>query len=85
MRKKKKTKKHRNNNVERWTAEQAEEYLKEIYGMEFIAGFTEGGVPYGIFEEDLEIDIDMVEKYNKFDDSYDEMPFQKGVVEKKIL
>lgn len=23
--------------------------------MEFIAEFTEGGVPYGIFEEDLEI------------------------------
>ena len=25
--------------------------------MEFIAGFTEGGVSYGIFEEDLEIDV----------------------------
>lgn len=75
MGKKKKSKKHTNNKVERWTEEQAEEYLKGIYGMEFIAGFTESGVPYGIFEEDLEIDTDMSEKYDKFDDSYDEMPF----------
>jgi hypothetical protein len=52
-----------------------EDYLKELYGMEFIAGFTESGVPYGIFKDDLEIDIDMVKKYEKFYDSYDEMPF----------
>lgn len=73
MGKKKKSKKHKNNKVERWTEEQAEEYLKGIYGMEFIAGFTEGGVPYGIFEEDLEIDV--VDEYEKVEDSYDEMPF----------
>ena len=41
--------------------------------MEFIAGFTEGGVPYGIFEEDLEMDL--VEKLEKVEDSGDEMPF----------
>jgi len=73
MGKKKKSKKHTNNNIERWTERQYEEYLKELYGMEFIAGFTEGGVPYGLFEEDLE--IDMVEKSKKFDDSNDEIPF----------
>lgn len=73
MGKKRKYKKQRNNKIERWTEEQAEEYLKEIYGMEFIAGFTENGVPYGIFQEDLE--IDMVENLKNFDNSYDEMPF----------
>lgn len=41
--------------------------------MDFIAGFTEGGVPYGLFEETL--GIDMVEKSEKFDDSHYEMPF----------
>jgi len=54
MGKKKKSKKHINNNIERWTEEQYEEYLKGLYGMEFIAGFTESGVPYGLFEGDLE-------------------------------
>lgn len=73
MGKKRKYKKQRNNKIERWTEEQAEEYLKEIYGMEFIAGFTENGVPYGIFQEDLE--INMVENLKNFDNSYDEMPF----------
>jgi len=42
MGKKKKSKKHINNNVEIWTEEQYEEYLQDIYGMEVIAGFTEG-------------------------------------------
>lgn len=41
--------------------------------MEFISGFTEGGVPYGLFEEDSE--TNMIEKSEKFDNSYDEMPF----------
>lgn len=62
-----------NNKVERWTEEQAEEYLKGIYGLEFIAGFTESGVPYGIFEDDLE--IDMLGESENFDLSYNEMPF----------
>lgn len=35
--------------VEVWTQEEYEEYLKALYDMEFIAGFTEGGMPYGIF------------------------------------
>ncbi|MDR3594427.1 hypothetical protein [Clostridium sp.] len=73
MRKKKKAKKHSNNKVERWTEEQYEEYLKELYGMEFIAGFTEGGVPYGLFEEDLE--TSMVENLDDFSDYNEEMFF----------
>ncbi len=53
MSKKKKYKKHTNDNIELWTEEQYEEYLKDLYGMEFIAGFTESGVPYGLFNEEI--------------------------------
>jgi hypothetical protein len=73
MSKKKKSKKCTKNNVETWTEEEYEEYLKGLYGMEFIAGFTEGGVPYGLFEEDLETDmIYKADNHNEFDD---ELPF----------
>jgi hypothetical protein len=47
-------KKSKNNNVEKWIGEQYEEYLSGLYGMGYITGFTEGGIPYGIFEEDIE-------------------------------
>jgi hypothetical protein len=55
MSKKKKTKKTKNGEVEIWTEEQYEEYLAGLYGMEYIAGFTEGGIPYGVFKEEKEI------------------------------
>lgn len=73
MCKKKKSKKHTSNNVEIWTEEQYEEYSQELYGMDFIAGFTEGGVPYGLFSEDVE-----TYRVNKSDnprDFDDEIPF----------
>lgn len=54
MSKRKKVKKTKNSKVERWTEEQYEEYLAGLYGMEYIAGFTEGGVPYGVFSKDNE-------------------------------
>jgi len=54
MSKKKKYKKIISSNGEVWTEEQYEEYLQQLYGMDFIAGFTEGGVPYGIFEDEAE-------------------------------
>lgn len=54
MGKKKKVKKGTINNVEVLTEEQYEEYIEGLYGMEFIAGFTENGVPYGLFEEDID-------------------------------
>ena len=73
MNKNKKSQKYTNKNVEVWTEEQYEEYLKGIYDMEFIAGFTEGGVPYGLhYEEEIYI-------VDKLDNSYepdDELPFQ---------
>jgi hypothetical protein len=31
-----------------WTEEQYEQYMKGLYGLDFIAAYTEGGVPYGI-------------------------------------
>ena len=54
MGKKKKYKKAATSSAEIWTEEQYEEYMKELYGMEFIAGFTENGVPYGVFNTQVE-------------------------------
>ncbi|MFA6941007.1 MAG: hypothetical protein WCQ54_08520 [Clostridiaceae bacterium] len=72
MSKKKKSNKHTKNNIEAFTEEQYEEYLKELYGMEFIAGFTEGGVPFGLFEEE---ETCAVKKSDNYDESEDELPF----------
>jgi len=46
-------------NKDVWSEEQFEQYIKELYGMDFIAGYTENGLPYGIFtdEEKSEINI----------------------------
>lgn len=54
---KKKSKLSGSNSVEQWAEEQNEQYLQELYGMEFITGFTDNGVPYGIFKEEDESDI----------------------------
>lgn len=61
----KKSKKRTNKDVEIWTEEQYEEYLKGLYGMEYIAGFTESGIPYGL----------TVEESHNPDDTDDELPF----------
>lgn len=54
------------------TREEYEEYLAGLYGMEFIAGYTEGGVPYGNFiEEDTHVTINN----NVCDEWDDEIPF----------
>ena len=71
--KKKKVKKQTDEKDEVWTEQQYEEYLKGLYGMEFIAGFTEGGVPYGLFDEE-----ESIWKVEKSDNPYepdDELPF----------
>lgn len=55
------------------TEEQYEDYLAELYGMEYIAGFTEGGMPYIVFSEDLEVyDENEINDRRDFDD---ELPF----------
>ena len=74
MGKKKKSKKDKSNNPEVWTEEQYEEYMNELYGMEFIAGFTENGVPYGTFiDEDEENDKLIIRDISI--DYDDELPF----------
>jgi hypothetical protein len=72
--KKNKSKKNKFNDTEIWTEEQYEEYLKDIYGMDFIAGFTENGVPYGTFiDDDNENDELIVRDVSV--DSNDDLPF----------
>lgn len=74
MSKNKKSKKNKFNDAEIWTEEQYEEYLKGIYGMDFIAGFTENGVPYGTFiDEDNENDEIIIRDISV--DSNDDLPF----------
>ncbi len=72
--KNKKSKKSKNNNSEIWTEEHYEEYLKEIYGMDFIAGFTENGVLYGTFVDENNKDDELISQDISFD-SNDEVPF----------
>lgn len=47
--------------------EQFEQYMKELYGMDFIAGYTEGGMPYGIFSDEENSEINSLES--------EELPF----------
>ncbi len=42
-----KKKKINKNDPEIWTEEQYEQYMKGLYDLDSIAGYTEGGVPYG--------------------------------------
>lgn len=74
MGKKKKSKKVKSNNVEVLTEEQYEEYVEELYGMDFIAGFTENGVPFGTFIDEVE---ENEEKINRdiLNDPDEELPF----------
>jgi len=74
MSKNKNSKKSKFNDAEIWTEEQYEEYLKEIYGMDFIAGFTENGVPYGTFIDENYKDDELISQDISFD-SNDELPF----------
>ena len=72
--KNKKSKKSKFNNADIWTEEQYDEYLKDIYGMDFIAGFTENGVPYGTFIEENNKDDELI-SHEISSDSNDEVPF----------
>lgn len=44
---KRKRKVSKENDIEIWTEEHYEHYMQGICGLEFVAGYTEGGVPYG--------------------------------------
>ena len=74
MSKIKSSKKGKCNNVEVWTEEQYEEYMKAIYGMNFIAGVTENGVPYGTFIDEDNENYELIIRDISFD-SNDELPF----------
>ncbi len=58
MDKKKKQNKKSNNNLEVWTEEEYEKYLADLYGFDFIAGFTDNGVPYGTLKNEIDIEED---------------------------
>jgi hypothetical protein len=49
MGKKNNSKKRTRKKNEIWTEEQHEEYIMDLYDMDFVTGYTEGGVPYGNF------------------------------------
>ena len=74
MSKNNKLKKNKFNNAEIWTEEQYEEYLKDIYGMDFIAGFNENGVHYGTFVDENNKDDELISQDISID-SNDEVPF----------
>ncbi|HCX04180.1 MAG TPA: hypothetical protein DHM42_06790 [Clostridiales bacterium] len=70
----KKSTKNQDNNTDVWTDEQYEEYLKNLYGIDFIVGYTENGVPYGaMIDENNEMD-ELITKDSSLD-SNDEEPF----------
>lgn len=70
----KKSTKNQDNNTDVWTDEQYEEYLKNLYGIDFIVGYTENGVPYGaMIDENNEMDEPITKDSSL--DSNDELPF----------
>lgn len=54
MSRNKKSKKSKVKKDETWTEEEYEEYLMGLYGMDFIAGYTAGGMPYGSFIDEVD-------------------------------
>ena len=75
MGKKEKHKKH-NNVTEIWTEEEYEEYLKDSYGLEFIAGYTEGGMPFGLpVENDDDNEVYKEYRTDKSSDTDEDLPF----------
>lgn len=71
----KKTKKKKANEIEIWTQEQYEEYMAGLYGMDFVAGFTDGGIPYGIFEDETGDDEKEDENVRSSQYTDEDLPF----------
>ena len=44
-----------------WTEAERDAYFEDLYGFSFIAGYTEGGIPYGIMEDEALDDLKMDE------------------------
>ena len=68
MNKKKRMQKNSKYDTEKWTEEQYEQYMKGLFDLEFIAVYTEGGVPFGI-------PLDVNSKENLYNYDSDELPF----------
>jgi hypothetical protein len=47
----KKNKKRKSDDI--WTEEEYEKYVAGLYGLKYIAGFTDSGVSFGIPEEEI--------------------------------
>jgi len=70
-----KHKKHKND-TEIWTEEEYEEYLKDLYGLEFIADHTEGGMHYGLpVENDDDNEVYKAYRSDNSSDTDEELPF----------
>lgn len=54
MSRNRKSKKSKVKKDETRTEEEYEEYLTGLYGMDFIAGYTAGGIPYGSFMDEVD-------------------------------
>ncbi|HZH94141.1 MAG TPA: hypothetical protein VFD79_08555 [Tissierellaceae bacterium] len=76
---KKQKKKNKDKEVEIWTEEQYEDYLKGVYGLDFIAGYTEGGMPFGLpadeTAEEKIIETENVERKTGACCDDDDLPF----------
>lgn len=76
MGKKNNSKKRIRKKNEIWTEEQYEEYIMDMYDMDFIVGYTEGGLPYGNFiNEDNNHVIDVKPSQRISNDDEEDIPF----------
>ncbi len=76
MSKKKNKKKTNEYNTEIWTEEQHEQYMKGVYSMDFIAGYTEGGIPYGISLDEDNERLQLFGENPSYDNDGEELPFK---------
>lgn len=71
---KRKSKKEKSGNADIWTEEEYDEYMRGLYGMSFIAGYTSNGVPYGTFLHEVDENGELLDKAESYDD-HDHNPF----------
>jgi hypothetical protein len=71
---KKKSRKETSGDAEIWTEEEYDEYMRGLYGMSFIAGYTSNGFPYGTFLHEVGEDGELIDGEDT-DDDMDEIPF----------
>lgn len=58
------------------TEKEYEEYLQGLYSLEFIAGYTEGGIPFGLpIENDDDKEVYKAYRTGNSSDTDEELPF----------